>query len=167
MEEDPAQAADQASSTVCRACGVEPFEPGHVAELCAGCRSKLANRPIPVGIRIAGYAVGAAALMAAALSPTSLTAGVAFERGRRAEEANDYAAAVKEYERVVARFPRSTLALGRMGISCFRDGQLQRAAAAFEKLGGRQADQKLVGEINQAIQEMEQLVDRLDQEGGP
>ncbi|MEZ4770611.1 MAG: hypothetical protein R2844_19590 [Caldilineales bacterium] len=96
-------------------------------------------------------------LLAVARFPSALAAGVAFERGQRAETAGAYAVAVEEYTRVTQRFPSSTLAIARKGIAAFHAGQYQVADEAFDAILGREGSSDLVGEVNDVIDQMKKL----------
>src|SRR5262249_61878610 len=87
--------------------------------------------------------------------PASLRAGIAFERGRRAEAARNYPLAATEYQIVADQFPDSTLALGRLGICDYRAGRLDQSFSIFHRLGGRETSPELAGEINQIAGEVQ------------
>ena len=144
---------DEADPNSCANCGAAP-EPGdYQLRLCAPCRDKLASRPLPAWVTFSVVVVSFILLYTFFKFPGALGAGVAFERGRRAETAGDYAAAQYEYRVVVQRFPDSTLALARLGIAQCRAGDLQAAALTLEKIQGREAPQELVREIESVVQE--------------
>jgi hypothetical protein len=69
----PVPAEQSVESTGCKACGAEP-EPGFPLPLCSNCRTKLARRPIPVTIKLAGALVGLLIIFALTRIPTSMSA---------------------------------------------------------------------------------------------
>jgi lipoprotein NlpI len=89
--------------------------------------------------------------------PSALTAGIAFERGQRADANGAFDLAVVEYSKVVERFPTSTLAVARKGIAAFHARQYQVAAEAFNIIAGRDASPEIVREVNNAIDEMKKV----------
>jgi tetratricopeptide (TPR) repeat protein len=142
--------------TVCASCGQTP-QPGRSTPLCASCRNRLALRPLPRWLQVSALALLVPFLLAVANFPSAVTAGVAFERGRRAEARGEFAEAVAQYSRVVERFPTSTLAVARKGIAAFHAGQFQIAAEAFSTIGGQKASAEIAREVNDAISQMPKL----------
>jgi hypothetical protein len=132
----------------CKNCGGLPEDGGYEFRLCAPCRDTLCQRPLPVWIWGVFGVVVLVLLAALVRFPASVSAGVAFERGRRAEKAGDYSMAVSEYQKVAASFPDSTLALARLGISQYRAGNTVGAIGVFRELGGRKTSEKLAHEVN-------------------
>jgi hypothetical protein len=137
----------QREAQKCQACGAEP-EPGFPLPLCVNCRSQLARRPIPIGIKLAGAAIALLLVFALTRIPSSISAAVAFERGQIAEHKLQFAAAENEYQKTVIWYPKSELAHARLFIAAFRakDGGIARRE--FEFLRDRKMDLKLVGEIH-------------------
>jgi hypothetical protein len=112
---------------------------------------------LPSWIRISAVALVVPFLAAIVRFPSAIAAGVAFERGRRAEVAGAFPVAVAEYEKVVNQFPNSTLALARKGIAAFHAGEYQMAAEAFGLISGRKPSDDLVREVNDTIDKMNKL----------
>jgi tetratricopeptide (TPR) repeat protein len=142
--------------TVCASCG-QPSEPGRSTPLCAGCRASLAMRPLPNWIKVSAAVLAVPFLLAIASFPSALAAGIAFERGRRAETSGDFPGAVEQYSKVVDRFPASTLAVARKGVAAFHAGQYEVAAEAFHKIAGQKASAEMAREVNDAIKQMNTL----------
>jgi Flp pilus assembly protein TadD len=140
----------------CKNCGAPPEEGGYPLELCPACRNQFANRPLPVWLTGASVLVAAVVLFAMVRFPTALGAGIAFERGRRAEAAGNYTAATIEYRRVAERYPDSESALVRLGVSEYRAGNLPQAVLVLNRLSGRSGDEDSVREVNQVMDEIEQ-----------
>jgi hypothetical protein len=138
----------------CKNCGGLPEDGGYELSLCAPCRDTLCRRPLPVWIWGVFGVVVLVLLAALARFPASVSAGVAFERGRRAEKAGHYALAVSEYQKVTGCFPDSTLALARLGIAQYRAGNTAEAVGVFRELGGRKTSERLAGEVNQVGSEL-------------
>jgi hypothetical protein len=142
--------------SVCASCGQCP-EVGRSTPLCASCRSRLAARPLPSWIQTSAVALVVPFVVAIARFPAAISAGVAFERGKRAEATGAFPAAVAEYEKVVRQFPNSTLALAREGIAAFHAGEYRVAVDAFDAIGGRKASPDIVREVNDTIDQMKKL----------
>ena len=143
------------TSAVCKNCGNTALESGYELPLCSNCRDTLSRRPLPTWIKLTSAGVAFVLLFAFAKFPVALKAGIALERGRRAEGAKNYSTAVNEYEKVAHRYPGSTLAVARLGIVYYRGGRLPEALATLNRLAGRQTSKELAGEVNSVIREME------------
>lgn len=128
--------------------------------LCASCRASLSKRPFPAWIKIAFGLIVILSLFAITRVPSAMSASIAFERGQRDEQAGQYNQASSEYAKVVERFPESTLAVARLGISEYRAGNLRAAAEAFTKLAGRKASTELTAEVNAVIDDMKRRTDQ-------
>jgi tetratricopeptide (TPR) repeat protein len=125
--------------------------------LCGACRARLATRSLPCWVRASAGVLVIPFVFALARFPSALAAGIAFERGERAEAAGAFGLAVDEYTKVAQQFPSSTLALARKGIAAFRAGQYQVAAEAFDSISGREASADIVREVNGALDQMKKL----------
>ena len=156
MESSPNNASVGADPNVCVSCG-GGAEPDRSIALCAACRARLSSRALPVWIRLSAIVLFIPFLLAVSRFPSALAAGVAFERGQRAEAAGAFAVAVDEYTKVTQRFPSSTLAIARKGIAAFHAGQYQVAAEAFDAISGSEASSDIVREVNAAIDQMKKL----------
>lgn len=156
MESSPNNAPVVADPSVCVSCG-GCAEPGRSIALCAACRARMSSMPLPVWIKLSAVVLVIPFLLALARFPSALAAGIAFERGQRAEAAGAYAVAVDEYTEVTQRFPSSTLAIARKGIAAFHAGQYQVAAEAFDAILGRETPSDIVSEVNAVIDQMEKL----------
>lgn len=140
----------------CRECGKEP-EKGYEYLLCPACRSRLAARKLPAGIKAAAGVIFL--LLAVSLSglPPVLNAAVDFERGRRAEARNDYLAAKDAYQKVVERFGKHVPSLSRLAVSACYAGDAETADKAFSKLEGLKISQDLARELYAALDKLNAL----------
>ncbi len=132
---------------VCQRCGAAP-EPGYPLSLCAPCRTALAHRPVPAGIKAAAVAVLLLLAFALTRIPKSVEAAVAFEKGRRAEEARRYAEAAADYRSVTAAFPQSVLAQARLFVAQYRAHDAEGARETFQHLAGRKVKKEIAAEVN-------------------
>ena len=137
-------------AAACRACGGEP-EAGYPFPLCASCRTALARWPFPGWIQAGALLVLVALAVAGARSPSAVEAGVAFERGRRAEKQGHFAQAADDYQRVADRFPDSTKVLTRLAVARFRAGQFAEAARVVGRLAGRKLSGDEVKEVAEVV----------------
>jgi hypothetical protein len=144
----------QQAANVCRICGNLP-ERGYDLPLCSNCRKKLSQRPFPTWLKGSAVLVTMVIVLSLSKFPTSLAAGIAFERGNRATLKGNHTIAAVQYQNVADIFPNSTLALARSGIAYYKAGNLHQAISVLQKLGGRKASKQLVDEVNQTIKEIE------------
>jgi hypothetical protein len=149
----------------CEQCNGLNVEPGYEIGLCVSCRDTLVRRPVPGWLLVTSALVLVVVLIALIRVPAALEAGIAMERGRRAEAAKDYSVAVAEYQRIVTRYPKATEARARLGISHFRAGHLSEAVATLDSLSGEKTDDDLADEVNGVIAEIESLVEGSDSGG--
>lgn len=147
LEDQPSE-----SPATCSHCGEREREEGFALPLCVQCRDLLSRRPFPTWIRISCAIVLVVSAFAGIRSINSFRAGIAFERGQRAEQHGQFAVAAGYYEQVVERFPDSTLALARLAITRFRAGQVAEAVSILTRLRGREVSPKLAAELEQVIQ---------------
>lgn len=131
----------------CAGCGSKIIEHGHLTPLCAACRDKYAKFPIPMFVK--ALLVIFIGLSAAAFIkfPESLSAGVAFERGKKAESAKDYKTAAEEYAKARKQFKDSKLITVRLGVSMYKDGLYNEAMDVLDPLSGKEMSKELVTEV--------------------
>lgn len=146
----PIPAEEPVEATRCKLCGAEP-EPGFPIPLCSGCRTKLARRPIPIGIKLAGAAVGLLIIFALTRIPTSMSSAVAFERGLAAEKSGDFATAEKQYQKSLVAFRRSDQIHGRLFVASFKAGDKMVAREEYDFFKGRRIDSGIAAEINSLL----------------
>lgn len=150
----------------CSICGNSDIEDSYQLALCTNCREKLIKRPLPVWVK--GIFVLMAILFIVAITrfPSTFKAGIAFERGMRAEASGKYLTAMKEYKVVTDRFPNSTLSLARLFISTYNNGSVSEAYEIFKKIAGRNPkDQSIVTEVNGTIDRIEKMYFTSDELG--
>ena len=129
-------------------------EADHRMPLCPPCRRKFAGRAFPKEIKLAAIGVLIALVVGIALSPASLRAAIAFERGERAESHGDYAAAAEQFREVIEAYPQSPKVIIRLAVTLKKSGH---AEEALDLINTRLAGRKLPREI---IQEAEKLFER-------
>src|SRR5579875_2190719 len=95
FEDQPSEA-----SLTCAHCGNTEREERFELPLCAQCRDLLCRRPFPVWIKISCTIILAVCVFAGVRSVNSFRAGIAFERGRQAEQRGRFAEAADHYEQV-------------------------------------------------------------------
>jgi hypothetical protein len=142
-------------TAVCRVCNHAEPQQGYQVPICHSCRTTLVKRPFPLWV--IGTAAAAAILLLVSFTrfPSSVQAGVAYERGKHDEEKRDYTAAIVEYRKVVARFPSSLDAQARLGIAEYRSGDIGGALGTLEKLEGKEIGKELTAEVEGIFNELD------------
>ena len=143
------------NSSGCRSCGAGSTEQDYDYKLCSLCRDKLANRPLPIWSRYFFTAIAILVVAVLVHFPESITSGLAYQRGRNAEAAGQWAEASVQYSIVAQRFPDSTMVQAKLGLSHFKNGEYAKAIDAFNKISGRKTSSDLVREVNAAIDAIE------------
>jgi len=143
------------NETKCASCGSSDVVDGHSIPLCADCRRHFTHYPVPAWIKIMSVVILAVMVVALIQFPKSIKAGIAFERGKRAEDAKKYSTAAKEYKKVIEIFPDSFIAKGKLFVAYVKNGQIENAENAFEQIKGKKstdADEKeIIKEANDAL----------------
>jgi hypothetical protein len=153
-----AEEEDNLPPGVCAQCRIQPSQPEYAAPLCITCREGLINFPIPVWVRALGALVVLVMAFSLVTYPGALQAGVAFERGQKAEKAGDFARAVAEYRRAVKRYPDSTGPLVRLTVAEYRAGNLKETVALLDRLQNRDlGSEEAVNELSGIMRELENL----------
>lgn len=148
--------------SLCKACG-QPFEErGYQFPLCEKCRTILANRPLPKIVKAAFLCVLIILILSFTKFPDSLKAGIAFEKGRMAEDMGHFEIAALQYKKVVEYFPNSDLALARLGIAQYKSGKFPEATRIFSLLSGRSISKELTEEINLLFKDQEKSMTELN-----
>lgn len=148
--------------TVCKNCGTTLVVEGYSIPLCNECRERFTKYPIPAKIKV--FAVIILAIMTFSLVsfPDSLNAGIAYERGLRAEGEKRFITAAKEYQKVVDIFPNSFIACGKLFVAQVKNHQFSEAENTFTMIDGKEssnADEvKVIDEANEALTFFDQYV---------
>lgn len=121
----------------CRKCGSMAIEEGHSFPLCQECRTSMARRPVPFKIKAVFALVLIIAFASLVTFPTSLRAGVAYQRGIQAAEDKKFVTAINEYEKVLTEFPDATSVLARKFIAYYYNEQIDEASITFDKISGK------------------------------
>lgn len=93
--------------------------------------------------------------------PSSLEAGIAFEREKRAEARQDYKAAIEHYESAVYTVP----ALSRLFVAYCRDNRIPDAVDLYQrKLLGKSAPQDIYDDVSTARKDLEEKLEKWEQQ---
>lgn len=141
--------------TGCGVCGSETIEQGRLTPLCVGCRTTLANRPVPSPICIAAGLCCLLVIVAFIKFPATLRAGLANERAARAEQRADFVTAEKEYLAVTKIYPDYTEGLVKLADDSYKCADYATTVTALEKISGRKVRQEQEVVLNRIEQDLE------------
>lgn len=133
---------------VCTNCNSSLVEPEYKVPLCKECRDKLSNRPIPLWIKAFFGIIIIILILSLVKFPSSVKAGVAHERGVRAEKEKRYITTMNEYEKILNKYPNSTLALAKLSIAYYQNGKIDEAVETINKIVGQEVDEDLIKELD-------------------
>lgn len=138
----------------CQSCGDPVIEEGYSMDLCKSCRKTLSNRPIPIWIK--GFTLFIVVILVIALIqfPSSLKAGISYERGQKFEKQHKYLSAEKAYNEVLNRYPDNTAVLCRLFIAQYNNLEYEDAYTSLDKLTDREVDTDTVNKINSITDKM-------------
>jgi tetratricopeptide (TPR) repeat protein len=140
-------------SNQCISCQHPVIEPGHPTPLCSDCRRKFIRYPIPLGIKLFGGFVAAILIFALAGMRSNLSAGIHYERGRKAIVQKNYFTAEKELNAVGKKISSFTEAREYLAIASFYNQDLQTFATEMQALQGvKIEDEQLYTTLNSLME---------------
>lgn len=152
--EHQTSAAD-GNELTCSNCGGTPVVQGYSLPLCAKCRDYFTKYPVPGSIKIFALALLVIFIISMLFFPKSLKAGIAYERGLRAENEKKYITAANEYQKAVDIFPNSFIACGKLFVAHVKNYNFEQADAVFAMIEDKESNDsdevKVIDEANEAI----------------
>ncbi len=143
------------SKEPCKSCG-QQAEPNYPFPLCPTCRELLSKRQLPKWIKFSFFLVILITLFAITKFPTSLVGGLAFERGRMAEESGDFSSAVGNYSEALNDFPNSPWIIARIGIAQQKAGDISASRKTLNKIVGQKLPKEIIREVNETFRNQDQ-----------
>jgi soluble cytochrome b562 len=145
------------SKEPCKSCG-QQAEPNYLFPLCPTCRELLSKRPLPKWVKLSFFLVILITLFAATKFPKSLVGGIAFERGRMAEESHDFSSAVENYSETLNHFPNSPWLIARLGIAQQKAGDISASRKTLNKIVGQKLPKEIIREVNETFRNQDQEI---------
>ncbi|MEN6314992.1 MAG: tetratricopeptide repeat protein [Clostridiaceae bacterium] len=140
---------------VCKNCGSPSVLEGYTIPLCSECRQKFMKYPVPKSIKVFSTIMLAIMVFSLLSFSKSLNAGIAYERGLRAEKEAKFNTAVREYKKVTEIFPESFIACGKLFVAYVKNYQLDEAIETFELIEGKESSNsdevKVIDQANEAL----------------
>ncbi len=124
----------------CISCGNPQILHGYPNALCEECREKYIKFPVPLWVKAFGGALALLVIFLLFNLPKTLSAGIGYERGIKAEEAKKYETEQQEMERVVQAMPAYTEAKAHLLIAAFYNNDLGTIAGMAQQLSGKKID---------------------------
>lgn len=136
----------------CANCGQSALPGDHPTPLCADCRAQFLRYPIPHWIRAFAGAVIILVVYSLFTFPKDLSAGIALEKGKKAEKEKKYITAQREMEKVLEKIPRNVEARGHLVIDAFYNQDYETMGTQLENVRySNFDDHDLVGQIEYVI----------------
>ncbi len=154
------------SAPVCSNCSHPEIEPHYATPLCADCRTQLVKRPIPIWISAIGVLALLLMLIAFTKFPAALRAGIAYDRGQKAEASGKYALAETNYLIASKQYPDSLTTRGRVAVTAFDAGDYGTAADMLDSLANKDMDKDEADELNALGDKIDAKLKELKQQQG-
>ena len=136
----------------CTNCGQNEALEGHPTPLCAECRQAYIKYPIPIWIKL--FAVGLLALIifASFSLPKQLVIGLHMARGKKAEKAERYRTAEKEFLEAERHMRQTTPELnGHLFICAIFNGEIDSARKYVSRIDSSVSDDELPDKMQEAV----------------
>ena len=160
MEGKPDAQTSASEENACKQCGSSLIERGYKFALCQRCRTALAERPMPPWIKIVSAGIIIILGLALMRFPDSLTAGLNYEQGAKAEKAKKYLTSLRHFKKTVELYPNSTPALAKLFISYAVNQKMKEASNTFESIAGKKlSDKRLLQQANDMVKMLDSLYD--------
>ena len=134
--------------SLCKVCNRNPPDPSFTFPLCSGCRRLLIKRPYPVWIKGFIVLIGCMLLYSALKFPHTFKACTAQKAGKAAEAQHNYAAAISEYQKILAIFPQSHEHKARLAVCLLRSGEVGQASAIIKTIDEKSLSKDVITELN-------------------
>jgi tetratricopeptide (TPR) repeat protein len=144
----------------CKSCGNLCVEEDYDLKLCKECRDKLSKRSIPIQIKLVSLLLIVVIFFSLSKFPHTISVGIEYERGLRAEKASKYITAINHYQNVVKEYPESDKALVRLYVSYYQDEKIDEAYKVYDQIAGESPSNKkmkkeLVDEVNETTSKLD------------
>ena len=113
------------------------------------------KKPVPLSIKILLPVLAALLISAAFIFPSVLKAGLACERGRKAQQEGRHSTAIREYGQAISQFPDSTVIIARLAISYFHNERIDECSELLDSISGRKLPDKLCSQVNGIVEKMD------------
>ena len=152
-------AAEQ-QQKACISCGNPQILKGYPNALCEECREKYIKFPIPLWVKAFGGALALVVLFLLFNLPKTLSIGIAYEKGVKADVAKKYITEQRQMEHVLQAMPTYDEAKARLLIAAFYNQDLPAMADASKKLEGKSFDNddELMNRANAIVDKLNSYV---------
>jgi len=138
----------------CISCGSPDVLHGYPNALCADCRSKLINFPIPMWVKLFGTGILLVMLIAIIWLPGNLSAALNLAKAEKAETKHEYLTEQRELEKALKIAPNSEEILLHMAIASFNNSDFRTLGNCSDALSGKKMeDTALVNRVNEIMAE--------------
>ncbi|MFD0794328.1 tetratricopeptide repeat protein [Mucilaginibacter litoreus] len=146
------QSSDVPEVLSCKNCNDLDVVHGYPILLCANCRNKFINYPIPLWVRLFGAGICLILVISLIWLPANFTAAIAISRAEKAEKNKDYITEQHELEKAFKTAPNSSDVLEHLMIASFYNDDFETLSDASAKLGNRPIeDSVMLNKLNYII----------------
>ncbi|MES2772691.1 MAG: hypothetical protein V4722_00810 [Bacteroidota bacterium] len=124
----------------CANCGHLVIAQGGPTPLCQECREKFIKFPIPLWIKIFGGAIAVIFIFSMSNLPKSFSLAMHLEKGKKAEKANNYLTAQREFEIVIAKLPNNIEAQAHLMLAAFYNQDISTVAKISSGIVGKEIE---------------------------
>ena len=136
----------------CANCGNPAFLKEYPTKLCSECREKFIKFPVPKWLWLFAAALGVILLFSLFSVPKNILAGIALEKGKKAEKQHRFFTAQKEFEEVVEKQPSYIEAESHLMKAAFYNMDFVTFGKALKALEKKDIDDReLFAELDQLI----------------
>ncbi|MCR8558042.1 hypothetical protein KXD93_10330 [Mucilaginibacter sp. BJC16-A38] len=122
---------------VCINCGNPDFVPGYPNKLCADCREKFINFPIPLWVKLFGAGIAIVMLISFIWLPGNLKTAMILSRAESNEAHHNYFTEQQELEKARKLIPGSIDVQSHLAIAAFYNGDFQTIDTMSSSLQGK------------------------------
>lgn len=119
-----------------------------LAKLRDNSRKMFNGRQVPSWVKAAVFLLIAVLLYSFTVLPSAIKTGIAYERGNKAQREKRHITAIREYEKVVKRYPDFTPVLARLAVSYFYSERINECSRLLERIADREVTGSLAEEVN-------------------
>jgi tetratricopeptide (TPR) repeat protein len=127
-------------NTLCASCHTNKAEEGHKVKLCAACRVRYINYPIPKWIKIFALGIVAVIILSLVRTQMYIAAAIHLGKGENAIEQSRFVTAQKEIAQVLQKFPNDLTANADMIIAGSYNLDFKAVGVAFNKISDKTID---------------------------
>lgn len=113
------------------------------------------KKTVPLRISILLPALAALLISCTFVFSDTLEAGIACEKGWKAQQEGRHSTAIKKYEQALGQFPGSAVIAARLAISYFHNERIEKCTEMLNRIEGKKLPGKLVSQVNRIVEKLD------------